>query len=111
MSIPNVSSVLSGWTQTVGLKTVTTTTVDFVPSQSVSSVNISAVVQPADQEVLQALEIDYSLRYIQVHTTTTLIVGKYITYNSTDYKIIRLLQYGDYGYYEAVCEEVKGGLI
>lgn len=111
MSLPNLSPILSSWTQVVGLKTVTTTTVDFVASQSVSSVNIDAVVQPAQSEVLQALEIDFSLRYIQIHTVSVLSVGKYITYNSTDYKIIQLLQYGDYGYYEAVCEEVKGGLI
>ena len=111
MSLPNLSSILSSWAQVVGLKTVTTTTVDFVASQSISSVNIDAVVQPAQSEVLQALDIDFSLRYIQVHTISALTVGKYVTYDSSDYKVIRLLPYGGYGYYEAICEEVKGGLI
>lgn len=112
MAVPNMSTTLSGWTQVVGLKTVTASTAaDYTPTTSTSSVDIDAVVQPADTEQLKPDEIDWSLRYIQVHTITALVVGKYITYNSVDYKIIRLLQYGDYGYYEAVCEEVKGGLI
>lgn len=111
MSLPNMSSTLSGWTQAVSLKIVTTTTVDFEPVQSSSSTTIQAVIQPADMEQLRPEDIDWSLRYIQVHTIIALSVGKYITYNSTDYKIVRLLQFGDYGYYEAVCEEVNGVLI
>jgi hypothetical protein len=68
-------------------------------------------VQPADMETLRPEDIDWSLRYIQIHSRVALSVGKYITYKTTDYKIVRLLQYGDYGYYSAVCEEVKGMII
>lgn len=44
--LPNVSSALLGWTQPVLVKTVTTTTVDFVETEVVTGETVQAVVQP-----------------------------------------------------------------
>lgn len=110
MTLPNMSSTLLGWTQSVSLKTATTTTVDFVPTTSIASQTIQAVIQPAQKEVLAPAEIDWSLNYITVHSVSQIDIGQYIEYNGVNYKVVQILQYGDYGYYEVVGEEVKGNI-
>lgn len=109
--LPDMSSALSGWTQSVTLKTVTTTTIDFEPSTAIASTPIMAVVQPADKKRLNQDAIDWSLLYILVHSVTQLNVGQYIEYNGINFKLISLGAYGEYGYYEATGEQVRGNII
>lgn len=106
--LPDMSDVLTEWSQPVKLKTVTETTVDFVPTRTVVAATILAVVQPADAEKLQVDQIDYSLEYIQIHSVTPMAIGQYIEWNGRDFKLVPFRKgYGQYGYSECVGEETK----
>ena len=108
--LPDVSDVLSEWSQTVTLKTVTKTTVDFQPVIDVTTEAIKAVVQVARPETLNVGDIDWSLRYLRVHSTSQIDVGQYIEYQGINYKVITPSNWQDYGYSEVIAEEVKGEL-
>ena len=103
----DMGEVLDCFLQPVTLKTVTTTTVDFDETESVATQAISAVVQPADKDKLNPANLDWSLRYQMIHSKSTMVEGQYLEYAGTDYKIISVTPYGDYGYHEAVGEETK----
>ena len=106
--LPDMSDVLTEWSQPVKLKTVTETTLDFVPTRIVAAASIMAVVQPADPEKLQVDQIDYSLEYIQIHSVTAMAIGQYIEWDSRDFKLVPFRKgYGQYGYSECVGEETK----
>lgn len=106
--LPDMSDVLTEWLQPVKLKTVTETTVDFVPVRTVVVANIFAVVQPADPEKLQVDQIDFSLEYIQIHSVTPMAIGQYIEWDGRDFKLVPFRKgYGQYGYVEVVGEETK----
>lgn len=106
--LPNMSEVLTEWSQPVVLKTKTITTVDFVETVIVTATDIMAVVQPADPEKLQVLQIDFSLEYIQIHSVSPMAIGQYVQWDGRDFKLVPFRKgYGQYGYTEAVGEETK----
>ena len=106
--LPDMSDVLTEWLQPVKLKTVTTTSVDFVETDVIVVAGILAVVQPADPEKLQVDQIDYSLEYIQIHSVTPMAIGQYIEWDGRDFKLVPFRKgYGQYGYVEVVGEETK----
>jgi len=106
--LPDMSDVLTEWAQTVQLKTVTDTTVDFVPVRAVTVAPLLAVIQPADAERMQVDQIDYSLEYIQIHSVTAIQIGQYIEWDGRDFKLVPSRKgYGQYGYTDAVGEETK----
>ena len=106
--LPDMSSVLTEWSQPIILKTVSETTIDFVPIVTVLGQDIMAVVQPADPERLQVDQIDFSLEYIQIHSVSPMAIGQYVQWNSRDFKLVPFRKgYGQYGYTEAVGEETK----
>lgn len=106
--LPDMSDVLTEWSQPIKLKTVTETTVDFVPTRKVSVVSIMAVVQPADPEKLQVDQIDYSLEYIQIHSVSPMAIGQYVEWQGRDFKLVPFRKgFGQYGYVECVGEETK----
>lgn len=106
--LPDMSAVLTDWSQPVILKTVTETTIDFIPVVNIAAANIMAVVQPADPEKLQVDQIDFSLEYIQIHSVSPMAIGQYVQWNGRDFKLVPFRKgYGQYGYTEAVGEETK----
>lgn len=106
--LPDMSDVLTEWSQPVKLKTRIETTVDFVPTVVIVTEDIRAVVQPADAERLQVDQIDYSLEYIQIHSVTPMAIGQYVEWDGRDFKLVPFRKgYGQYGYVEAVGEETK----
>lgn len=106
--LPDMSEVLTEWSQPVVLKTKTEATLDFVPTIVVSATNIMAVVQPADPERLQVDQIDFSLEYIQIHSVSPMAIGQYVEWLGRDFKLVPFRKgYGQYGYTEAVGEETK----
>lgn len=106
--LPDMSDVLTEWSQTVKLKTVAVTTVDFVETENITAADIMAVVQPADPEKLKVEQIDFSLEYIQVHSVSPMAIGQYIEWNGRDFKLVPFRKgYGQYGYVEVVGEETK----
>lgn len=108
--LPDMSGTLLAWQQPIKLKIVTTTTVDFVKQSVVVESSIDGVVQIADKEKLNPDIVDWSLEYVLVHTNSAIDVGQFIEHKTKDFKIIDLGDYVDYGYYRAICEEVKGSL-
>ena len=112
--LPDVSGALERWKVEVTLIRVTSTSADFVRTPVPTPTIIEAVVQPADKEQLKALTVDSSLRYLWVHYEGVLAVGEFILHQSAHYKIITVLDYivstenDEYGFFEVVCEEVKG---
>jgi hypothetical protein len=109
--LPDMSEVLNEWAQPVIVKTVTQATVNFEPIDQVAVRTIRAVVQLANKEKLNPDQIDWSLRYLLVHTAEPLTVGEFIEYKGDDYKIVEPGDWQDYGYTEAVAEEVKRALL
>lgn len=106
--LPDMSDVLTEWSQAVKLKTVSVTTVDFVGTEIITAADIMAVVQPADPEKLKVEQIDFSLEYIQVHSVSPMAIGQYIEWNGRDFKLVPFRKgYGQYGYVEVVGEETK----
>jgi hypothetical protein len=105
--LPDMSDALPEWSLPYTVKTVTQETQDFEPFDIVTARTISAVVQLANKEKLNPDSIDWSLRYLWIHTTSQLTVGEFIEYAGTDYKIIEPGDWQLYGYTEAIAEEVK----
>jgi len=106
--LPDMSDTLEEWAQDITVKTITRTTVDFVPVVSEASRSVKAVVQVANPEKLNVNEVDWSLRYLQIHSVDNIAMGEHVTYNGTDYKVISPSNYQSYGFNEVVAEEVKG---
>lgn len=109
--LPDMSEVLDEWAVTVQLKTITQHTIDFQRADLVSVADIQAVVQPANKEKLNPDSIDWSLRYVQIHSVEHLSVGQFIEHEGIDYKIIEDGNYLAYGYCEAIGEQTKQSLI
>jgi len=105
--MPDMSDVLDEYAQTILIKEITTTTVDFEPTETIVATVIEAVVQVADTEKIQVSDIDYSKEYIQVHSTYQMEINEIIEWLGKDYKIRSKKNYSQYGYTEAIGEEIK----
>lgn len=109
--IPDMSDVLAEWYVPVILKTVTETTVDLEPVETVTVEPISAVVQPPTPEQLNAESLDWSLRPLTFHSVSQIELGQYIEYEGRDYKIITDGNWQLYGFSEVIGEETKRALL
>jgi len=107
--LPDVSIALAEWAIPVTVKTVTQMTIDFEPADIVTSRSITAVVQPAQKEKLNPDQIDWSLRYLLIHSTEQVSAGEFIEHDGEDYKIIEPGDWQAYGYTEAIAEQTKRG--
>lgn len=105
--VMDMSDAFDGLIQPVILRTVTTTTVDFVPTDSTVDEPIQAVCQRPELDKLQIEQIDYDLEYITAHSITAMVVGQFIIWNDKTYKIVSGKEYPDYNYYKVIAEEVK----
>lgn len=103
--------VLDGWLQPIKLKTLVDAIVRFQPVKAVTVQNIDAMVQPADAEVIAKLNLDLTARYYTIHSTVPLATGQFFEYQGADFRIVRLLGWGDYGYHEAVGQDTKEPLL
>lgn len=108
---PDLSEVLDAWSEPRLIKTVTTTTVDFVESVQVAGRTRDVMDQPANKVRLQALSIDYSLRYLQFHSVDPIYIGEYVEVGGVDYKIIEAGDYQRYGFTDAIGEETRKPLL
>lgn len=105
--LPNMSSTLTSWSSPYTIKTITRTTADFVEVIVVATRTANCVIQPAQKEKLNADQIDWSLRYLQVHSNDELKNGEYLVFGGEDYKIIDDGNYQLYGYSEVIAEETN----
>jgi len=111
MTLPNVSHVLGVWSSIYRVKTITRQTVDYVDADVVTGRNVAAVVQPADKTKLNADNIDWSLRYLLIHSAEELADGELIVYQGEDYKIIADGDWQLYGHSEVLAEQTKRPLV
>lgn len=105
--ILDVSDALEEWERPTLIKTVTTTTVDFVEAEVVAGRTQDCVVQVAQKEQLNPDTINWSLEYLMVHSRSALEVDELIEYDGRDYIITEKGPWRGYGYYEVVAVETK----
>lgn len=107
-----MAATVAAFEQAVNLITVTKSIVagDFKnPVESIASQeSIRAVIQVANPENLNVSEIDFSLRYVRIHTRVNLSINQYISYAGTTYRIVTEQNWSDYGYFECIGEEWHG---
>ncbi len=119
--LPNVADVLTDWEVNVILKTVTVTTINFEKVVTVDPFPIRAVCQPAEKSQLKPEIVDWNLEYLWVHYKGRIVIDQYVEHRGKNWRVVQAqnwhvngepiegdLQDRDYGYSEAVCEEVKG---
>lgn len=109
--LPNVSDALPGWEQEVSIKTVTTTTVDFKPTDVVTVKPFLAVCQPTKKTRLNADILDWSRVHTTFHSAEAMTHGQFIEYKGKDFKIIDPADYSEYGYWVAIGEETLKPLL
>ena len=109
--LPDVSDVFDDWLSDYTIKTVTKITVDFVEANTVAGRTIEAMVQVAQKEKLNADQIDWSKKYLLVHSPEQISIGEYIESEGEDYKIIEPGDWQTYGYTEAIAEQTKQTLL
>jgi len=107
----DMGDTLDEWSQPVKLKTLTQVMERFQPVRAVTVAEILAVVQPTSAETIAALNLDRAVRTYTIHSKTALATGQFFEYNGADFRIVQLLGYGDYGYYEAVGQDTREALL
>ena len=107
----DMSDGLEEWSLPYSVKTVSKVTVNFVPTNKVAARTVQAVVQPAQKNKLNTSQVDWSKRYLMVHTSEPLANGELLEYQGEDYKIIDNGDYQLYGFTEAVAEQTKTSLV
>ena len=110
-NLPDVSEALAEWVSSYTVKTVTQQTTDFIDTSPVVGRTVEAMVQVAEKEKLNPDQIDWSLRYLLIHSPEQLNAGEFIEYRGEDYKIIDDGDWLAYGYTEAVAEQTKRPVI
>lgn len=74
---------------------------------------IKGVIQIPQDNTLQALELDLSQEYRQVHIKSNLGItpktDDEIKYNNKNYKVVRVRNFSEYGYFEFIAEEILNG--
>ena len=107
MGLPNLSRTVKRLSQPIKLFKITTNVVNHKPVETEVESTIRAVVQPAQKEKLNKDKIDYSLKYVQVHSVEAIVMNDVIEHQGIRYKAFEDADYSDYGYYETIMEEQK----
>lgn len=105
--ILDVSDALDEWLQPVTIKTVATTTVNFVKSESVAGRTQQCVVQQLKQNDLIKRQLDLTLRHIRVHSHHAIDEGELVEYRGKDYRVLHPSEWSGYGYVEVDAVETK----
>lgn len=103
----DVSEALDEWSRPTTIKTVTTTTVDFVKTETVVARTQDCVIQSAQKDKLQVGQIDWTKEYIWLHSPDAIAVGELVEHNGKDYKVLPPAQWRGYGYADWIAEEVR----
>lgn len=106
---PNVVKALKTFEQTIVLRKSTQSIVDFLPVQTFVDKDIKAVVTTASMEQIQAGEIDFSKKYLQVTTEEVINITDQIVWHGNDFKCFQSSDNSDYGFYNCIFEEIKKG--
>lgn len=109
--LPNLAGPIARWAAAYTVKAVTHETIDFVDEAIVVARSIRALTQVAQKNKLNPDVIDWSLRYLTVHSLDPLDNGEFLEAGGIDYKIIDNGDWQQFGYTEALAEEVKGAVL
>lgn len=110
-SILDMSDVLIEWERPRTIKTVTTTTVNFEPTDVVTGRTQNCVIQVAEKEKINLDTIDWSLEYLMIHSRNALEIDELLEYDGRDYVIKQKGAWRGYGYYEVIAVETKRPLV
>ena len=110
-NIVDMSDALIEWEQPTVIKTVTNTTVDFVPVLTVVARTQLCVVQVAEKQKLNPQTIDWALEYILVHSRADIVIGELIEDDGQDYIVTERGPWRGYGYFEVVAAETNRPLV
>lgn len=106
-TVLDVSDALNGLLQTVRIKTVTRTTTDFEPTNTVTGRDQQCVVQVAEKENVNPDTLDWSKEYIMVHSPQSIEIDELIEHDSKDFIVTQKGPWRGYGYFEVVAVETK----
>lgn len=95
------------WTQSVDVFSVTETTIDFEPVYNTTQRTITGVVQPTNPSTLNIDTLDYTLKYITIHTTDALSANEFVVYKGDNYRVLNKGGWSDYTFNKVLCEEYK----
>lgn len=86
---------------------LTTTTVDFEPVVVDNPVTLQVAIQMAEPEDLKIDQVDWSKQYIWAFSQSELMINDEVEYCGERFRVIKLYNAKYYGYWKAICEEVK----
>lgn len=107
MSLPNMSRTVKRFSIPAKLYKLTTTIVNHKPYKTAIEIPIKVVVQPAQKEKINQGKINWSLKYVQVHSLDEIRLNDILDYKNCKYQAIENSDYSEYGYYESIMEEHK----
>lgn len=106
----DVREVLDEFSQVVKLKTTTQAIVNFKPVLTTVLKDIKAVVQVAEDKVLQVSGLDMSKSYYTIHISNSenvsLKINDLIEYKNKNFKVVKLRDDTDYGFTRGVMEVI-----
>lgn len=104
----NVSRAVKRWrNQKITVKQVEKTTVDFVEVDYVKGWFVWCMVQPTKHTSINNNTLDWTKKHITLYSVELIDKGLFIQYKGRDYKVVDSLDWVEYGYSEAICEEIK----
>ena len=102
-----MSRAVRRWSKDLEVVNQVITTVDFEPTDVITSRVVKATVQPAQKRRLNPDIINWSLKYVQVHADAPVLVGEFIKHEGVVYKFIDDGDFQRYGFTDAIAEEAK----
>lgn len=109
--ILDMSDVLTEWERLHRIKTVTRTTVDFQPVDTVTGRDQLCVVQVASKENVNNDTLDWSLEHNLVHSKQPIDIDELIVIDGRDFKVVQKGPWRGYGYHEVIATETKRPLV
>jgi len=109
--ILDMSDVFTDLEVDTKIKTVTTTTTDFMRTDTVTARVQPCVIQVAEKTKINLDTIDWSLEYLLIHSREALQIDELVEFNGCDYVIKQKGAWRGYGYYEVIAVETKRPLV
>lgn len=107
MNVPNMSSTVLSFSQTIIKRTITQTIVNHVPVKTpVDTPFVATVTTPKEKDLVQ-VEVDTALSYKNFHSVETIKIDDIFVHRNIEYRVIKLHEREDYGYFSGLGEEVQ----
>jgi hypothetical protein len=107
--LPDMSNVLKRWATPQLIKTISITTVDFSPVETVTGRTRDCVVQVADKEKLNPDTVDWSLEYLTIHSAEDIKLDELVEFDGRDFIVTDRAPW--FGYTEITAAETKRPIV